>query len=98
MRFALGLAWRTDGTGKGPQATFAYGPLFVRGLYLSGGDWALLIGVALGSSLTVLTASPEDVAACFASGMDGCLTKPISMARMVDALECCRPLQPAEGS
>jgi hypothetical protein len=39
--------------------------------------------------ILALTASalPEDVAACLAAGMNGFLAKPISMARLVEALE-----------
>jgi len=39
--------------------------------------------------ILALTAStlPEDVEACLAAGMNGCVSKPISMARLVDALE-----------
>ncbi len=46
--------------------------------------------------IVALTASalPEDVAACLASGMDGCVTKPISMARMIDALDGTDPVSP----
>jgi signal transduction histidine kinase/CheY-like chemotaxis protein len=45
--------------------------------------------------ILALTASalPEDVAACLASGMDGVLAKPISMARLLEALT-----SPKEGS
>ena len=48
-----------------------------------------LPGPRSGVRILALTASalPEDVAACFASGMNGCLAKPISMARLVEALE-----------
>ena len=43
-----------------------------------------------------LTASafPEDVEACLAAGMDGCLAKPITMARLVQALESAPDREP----
>lgn len=48
--------------------------------------------------ILALTASafPEDVEACLAAGMNGCLAKPISMARLIEALES-SPNQLAKG-
>ena len=51
---ALGWSWETGGNAQGPQTTASFGPLFLRGSYLSGRGTTLQIGIAVEPSFALV--------------------------------------------
>jgi len=51
---SLGWGWEVGGNAQGPQTTASFGPLFLRGSYLSGRGTTLLIGFAVEPSFALV--------------------------------------------